>query len=202
MFVAHESEWWIEYAGGQSICTKWCRKWYKYFLFQNIFSQKFDRCFLVADDDENSSCAVSINDYLIYLRDNRNVTNRTETPSESLITVSLPVKLHTDAVAFQQRSGLTNLSKVIRHALESYSDSRPNVETIASRQVSFRVPSELRTRITRQAKNARVSVGRIVRMALQALPSNPTTIQNKEKTMAKKKAAKKATKKATKSKKK
>ncbi|MEI6598503.1 MAG: hypothetical protein WCL22_05635 [bacterium] len=130
------------------------------------------------------------------------MTNRTETPSESLITVSLPVKLHSEAVAFQQRSGLTNLSKVIRHALESYSDSRPTVEPIASRQVSFRVPAELCTRITRQAKNARVSVGRIVRMALQALPSNPTTIQNKEKTMAKKKAAKKATKKATKSKKK
>ena len=130
------------------------------------------------------------------------MTNRTETPSESLITVSLPMKLHSDAVAFQQRSGLTNLSKVIRHALESYSDNRPNVEPVVSRQVSFRVPSELRTRITRQAKNARVSVGRIVRMALQALPSNPTTIQNKEKTMAKKKAAKKATKKATKSKKK
>jgi len=156
----------------------------------------------VAEHDENSSCAVSINDYQFYLRVNRNVTNRTETPSESLITVSLPVKLHSEAVAFQQRSGLTNLSKVIRHALESYSDNRPNVEPIVSRQVSFRVPSELRTRITRQAKNARVSVGRIVRMALQALPSNPTTIQNKEKTMAKKKAAKKATKKATKSKKK
>ena len=154
------------------------------------------------EHDENSSCAVSINDYQFYLRVNRNVTNRTETPSESLITVSLPVKLHSDAVAFQQRSGLTNLSKVIRHALESYSDNRPNVEPVVSRQVSFRVPSELRTRITRQAKNARVSVGRIVRMALQALPSNPTTIQNKEKTMAKKKAAKKATKKATKSKKK
>ena len=46
-------------------------------------------------------------------------------------------------------------------------------------------------------------MGRIVRVALQALPSNPTTIQKKEKTMAKKKAAaKKATKKATKSKKK
>ncbi len=145
---------------------------------------------------------MSINDYQFYLRVNRNVTNRTETPSESLITVSLPMKLHSDAVAFQQRSGLTNLSKVIRHALESYSDNRPNVEPVVSRQVSFRVPSELRTRITRQAKNARVSVGRIVRMALQALPSNPTTIQNKEKTMAKKKAAKKATKKATKSKKK
>jgi predicted HicB family RNase H-like nuclease len=145
---------------------------------------------------------VSINDYQSSLRVNRNVTNRTETPSESLITVSLPVKLHSEAVAFQQRSGLTNLSKVIRHALESYSDSRPTVETTVSRQVSFRVPAELRNRITRQAKNARVSVGRIVRMALQALPSNPTTIQNKEKTMAKKKAAKKATKKATKSKKK
>ena len=131
------------------------------------------------------------------------MTNRTETPSESLITVSLPVKLHTDAIAFQQRTGLNNLSTAIRYALEHYNDSRPSVETSSSRQVSFRVPSELRTRITRQAKNARVSVGRIVRMALQALASNPTTIQNKEKTMAKKKAAaKKATKKATKSKKK
>ena len=130
------------------------------------------------------------------------MTNRTETPSESLITVSLPPKLHSDAVAFQHRSGLATLSEVIRHALDCYDDARPALESTRSRQVSFRVPSELRTRITRQARNARVSVGRIVRVALQALPSNPTTIQNKEKTMAKKKAAKKATKKATKSKKK
>jgi Arc/MetJ-type ribon-helix-helix transcriptional regulator len=116
------------------------------------------------------------------------VTNRTETPSESLITVSLPPKLHAEAVAFQHRSGFSTLSEVIRHALDRFADSRPALE-----------PS----RITRQARQAQVSVGRIVRVALQALPSNPTTIQKKEKTMAKKKAAaKKATKKATKSKKK
>ena len=35
-------------------------------------------------------------------RVDRNVTNRTETPSESLITVSLPPKLHAEAVAFQR----------------------------------------------------------------------------------------------------
>jgi hypothetical protein len=142
--------------------------------------------------------------YLCILsRVNRNVTNRTETPSESLITVSLPPKLHSEVVAFQHRSGLSTLSEVIRHALDRYDDSRPSLETTRSRQVSFRVPSELRTRITRQARNARVSVGRIVRVALQALPSNPTTIQKKDTPMAKKKAAaKKSAKKATKAKKK
>ena len=132
------------------------------------------------------------------------MTNRTETPSaESLITVSLPPKLHSEVVAFQHRSGLSTLSEVIRHALNRYDDSRPSLETTRSRRVSFRVPSELRTRITRQARNARVSVGRIVRVALQALPSNPTTIQKKDTPMAKKKAAaKKSAKKATKAKKK
>ena len=123
------------------------------------------------------------------------MTNRTETISESLITVSLPAELHNEIIAFQHRSGLSNLSEVIRHALENCPENSLNVEPINSRQVSFRVPSELRTRITRQARQARVSVGRIVRVALQALPSNPTTTQKKEKTMAKKKAAKKAKKK-------
>jgi hypothetical protein len=140
---------------------------------------------------------------LLSPRVNRNVTNRTETPSESLITVSLPPKLHSEVVAFQHRTGLSTLSEAIRLALDRYDDSRPSLETTRSRQVSFRVPSELRTRITRQARNARVSVGRIVRVALQALPSNPTTIQKKDTPMAKKKAAaKKSAKKATKAKKK
>lgn len=130
------------------------------------------------------------------------MTNRTEFLSESLITVSLPPKLHSEALAFQMKSGLQTLSEVIRHALDRYDDSRPSLETTRSRQVSFRVPAELRSRITRQARHARVSVGRIVRVALQALPLNPTTIQKKDTTMAKKKAAKKSAKKATKSKKK
>jgi predicted HicB family RNase H-like nuclease len=141
-----------------------------------------------------------INVYQSSLRVNRNVTNRTETISESLITVSLPVKLHNEIIAFQQRAGLSNLSEVIRHALENCPENRLNVEPVNSRQVSFRVPSELRTRITRQARQARVSVGRIVRVALQSLPSNPTTNIT---TMAKKKkAAKKSVAKKAKSKKK
>lgn len=128
------------------------------------------------------------------------MTNRTETISESLITVSLPAKLHNEVIAFQQRAGLSNLSEVIRHALENCPENRLNVEPVNSRQVSFRVPSELRTRITRQARQARVSVGRIVRVALQSLPSNPTTNIT---TMAKKKkAAKKSVAKKAKSKKK
>jgi predicted HicB family RNase H-like nuclease len=152
---------------------------------------------------KNSSCASASFVYQILLRVNRNVTNRTETPSESLITVSLPVKLHAEVLAFQQKAGLSTLSEVIRHALDSFDTTRPAIEPSESRQVSFRVPSELRTRIVRQARHAQVSVGRIVRVALQALPSNPTTIQKKEKTMAKKKAAaKKSTAKKAKSKKK
>jgi predicted HicB family RNase H-like nuclease len=152
---------------------------------------------------KNSACASASFVYQILLRVNRNVTNRTETPSESLITVSLPVKLHAEVLAFQQKSGLSTLSEVFRHALDCFDATRPAIEPVQSRQVSFRVPSELRTRIVRQARHAQVSVGRIVRVALQALPSNPTTIQKKEKTMAKKKAAaKKSTAKKAKAKKK
>jgi hypothetical protein len=68
------------------------------------------------------------------------VTNRIETISESLITVSLPEKLHHEAIAFQERAGLSNLSEVIRHALENFPENGLNVEPIHSRQVSFPSP--------------------------------------------------------------
>ena len=86
---------------------------------------------------------------------------------------------------------MPTLSQAIRHALDRFDGSRTDVGRSRSLQVSFRVPSELRNRITRQAGKARVSLGRIVRVALSALPSNPTPIPNTN-TMAKKKAAKKA----------
>ena len=119
------------------------------------------------------------------------MNNRSETTSgESLLTVSLPAELHSSVVAFQRKSGLSTLSEVIRLALIRFDGAR-DVGCRPSRQVSFRVPSELRNRITRQAGKARVSLGRIVRVALSALPSNPNPIPNTN-TMAKKKAAKKA----------
>ena len=118
------------------------------------------------------------------------VTNKTENISgESLLTVSLPADLHANVVAFQEKSGMPTLSQAIRHALDRFDTVRTNVERSPSLQVSFRVPSELRTRISRQARSARVSLGRIVRVALSALPSNPTPIPNKNNIMAKKKKA-------------
>jgi predicted HicB family RNase H-like nuclease len=173
------------------------------YRFHRYDSRRAEEIFRRRAKTKISSCASAGFTYSLLSRVNRNVTNRTETPSESLITVSLPQKLHSEVVAFQHRSGLNTLSEAIRHALDRYDDSRPSLEANRSRQVSFRVPSELRTRITRQARAARVSVGRIVRVALQALPLNPTTIQKKDIPMAKKKAAaKKSVKKATKAKKK
>lgn len=119
------------------------------------------------------------------------MNNRSETTSgESLLTVSLPAELHSSVVAYQRKTGLSTLSEVIRLALIRFDGAR-DVGRRPSRQVSFRVPSELRNRITRQAGKARVSLGRIVRVALSALPSNPNPIPNTN-TMAKKKAAKKA----------
>lgn len=123
------------------------------------------------------------------------VSNKTESNSgESLLTVSLPAELHANVVAFQAKSGLPTLSQAIRHALDRFDGSRTDATRLPSHQVSFRVPSELRNRISRQARSARVSLGRIVRVALSALPSNPTPIPTKNNTMAKKKkAAKKGT---------
>jgi antitoxin component of RelBE/YafQ-DinJ toxin-antitoxin module len=123
------------------------------------------------------------------------VTNRAENnpESEGLLTVSLPEELHSSVVAYQRKSGLPSLSEAIRHALLRFDGAR-DVGRRPSRQVSFRVDSELRKRITRQSSKAGVSMGRIVRVALSALPSNPTPIPNPNTHMAKKKkAAKKGT---------
>ena len=118
------------------------------------------------------------------------MSNKTESISgESLLTVSLPAELHANVVAFQEKSGLPTLSQAIRHALDRFDGSRGDVARAPSLQVSFRVPSELRNRISRQARSARVSLGRIVRVALSALPSNPTPIPNPNTHMAKKKKA-------------
>ena len=122
------------------------------------------------------------------------VTNRNETSQgESLLTVSLPAELHSSVVAFQRKSGIPSLSEAIRRALLRFDGDR-TVGRRPSRQVSFRVNSELRNRLSRQSTKAGVSMGRIVRVALSALPSNPTPIPNPNTTMAKKKkAAKKGT---------
>ena len=104
--------------------------------------------------------------------------------------MSLPEELHSSVVAYQRKSGLPSLSEAIRHALLRFDGAR-DVGRRPSRQVSFRVDSELRKRITRQSNKAGVSMGRIVRVALSALPSNPTPIPNPNTHMAKKKAAKK-----------
>jgi antitoxin component of RelBE/YafQ-DinJ toxin-antitoxin module len=118
------------------------------------------------------------------------VTNREEnTPNgEGLLTVSLPAELHSSVVAFQRKSGLPSLSEAIRHALLRFDGNR-DVGRRPSRQVSFRVDSELRKRITRQSSRSGVSMGRIVRVALSALSSNPTPIPNPNTHMAKKKKA-------------
>jgi hypothetical protein len=122
------------------------------------------------------------------------VTNRNETSQgESLLTVSLPAELHSSVVAYQRKSGIASLSEAIRSALVGFEGDR-TVGRRPSRQVSFRVTSELRNRLTRQSSKAGVSLGRIVRVALSALPSNPTPIPNPNTNMAKKKkAAKKGT---------
>lgn len=97
----------------------------------------------------------------------------TNSSFERLLTVSLPEAKHGDLQSCAKRHGFANFSTLIRYALENF-DAKKNLEAPeASRQVSFRIPDDLRASLDKQAKKAGVSLGHLIRTALDTLPEKP-----------------------------
>lgn len=107
--------------------------------------------------------------------------------------------------SLQRRSGARSISQVIRYAVNRLRLSDiPGGET-AHRQISVRLSDDLRERLTGISKRKQVSLGEILRVALDALPTeaiedlrdfNPTTTMPKKKVTKKKAAPKKVVRKA------
>ena len=87
------------------------------------------------------------------------------------LTIDLPASLTEKIEAIRAAHGFASASEAIRMALAEFdmsgfrSDEEPRI------QISVRIDSETRKRLKRISKSNDVSVGAIVRAALEAVPS-------------------------------
>ncbi len=92
---------------------------------------------------------------------------------EKLLTVSLPEEKHGQLHTYAKKHAFANFSALVRYALENFDAKKHLSAPEASRQVSFRIPDELRTTLDKQARKAGVSLGHLIRTALDTLPEKP-----------------------------
>ena len=87
------------------------------------------------------------------------------------LTFDLPLSLIAKIQACRRSLGLKSASEVIRLALEKYDFEayRPNPDP--HRQISVRVSSRQRSTLKRFARTKHASVGELLRLALENLPS-------------------------------
>ena len=91
---------------------------------------------------------------------------------------------------YQSRLGGVSKSEIIRHAISGfdYNTFKPVVES--HRQISVRLPLKQKNALVKLAKGKKVSIGELLRAALENLPTNPGK-SGIEKAEKKKPAAKK-----------
>lgn len=118
--------------------------------------------------------------------------------------------------AIQSKIGAASLSAVVRYAIEHFNFNQFEGANKAHKQLSVRLPSDMKKRLLRLSRDKHVSIGELLRATLEALPGAPKITQTSQpmtvkkttkkkvtktvKKTAKKKVAKKATKKVAKKK--
>lgn len=101
----------------------------------------------------------------------------------------------------QRRTGARSLSEMIRYAVGNLKVSDLHRSTRGHQQVSVRLSDKSRKHLVRLSKQKKVSLGELLRTALDSLPSelpdfNPETTMPKKKASKKKAAPKKVVRKA------
>ena len=136
------------------------------------------------------------------------MSNKKSTPLSFDLQQDLFVKLK----EIQRQTGARSISEVVRYAVSHLDASELKLSNTSHRQISVRLSDKLRQRLVKLSKQQKVSVGELLRAALESLPDqlpgfNPETIMPKKKATkkkvvrkapAKKKAVKKVVKKAVK----
>ena len=96
----------------------------------------------------------------------------------------------------QRQTGARSISEVVRYAVSQIDASELKLSNASHRQISVRLSDKLRQRLVKLSKQQKVSLGELLRAALDSLPDqltgfNPETIMPKKKATKKKVAAKK-----------
>jgi Arc/MetJ-type ribon-helix-helix transcriptional regulator len=86
------------------------------------------------------------------------------------LTFDLPLSLLDKIETQRKRLGLASTSEVVRHALAEFDLAKFQSSTEARRQISVRLPASSKASLAKVAKKQQVSLGEILRAAVDALP--------------------------------
>ncbi len=125
------------------------------------------------------------------------------------LTFDLGKSLQKKLELYQAKTGLRFKSEIIRQAVSQYDFNDFETQKQDHAQVSVRLPEDLKSKLIRTAKSKKISVGKLIRAAVDDLLDQPVTTHSSppktntmavkkstaKKSVAKKPAAKKAVKK-------
>lgn len=94
-------------------------------------------------------------------------TKNSNAPSP--LTFDLPVSLIGKLSSHQKRLGLKSASEVVRLAISEFDYDRYESSAEEHRQISVRLPLDQKNKLTKVSRKKRVSVGELLRVAIDAL---------------------------------
>ncbi len=101
------------------------------------------------------------------------MAKKTSKPSAPL-TFDLPESLIARIEVCRRGHGFGTASEVVRTAIAGYDFESCEPSRDPHRQISVRIPADQRSRLKRYARQKDASVGELLRLALEALPTKGT----------------------------
>jgi Arc/MetJ-type ribon-helix-helix transcriptional regulator len=96
-----------------------------------------------------------------------------KSPPPSPLTFDLPVTLIDKIEAYREKAGAASASAVIRAAVAGFNLDKFESDAVEHRQISVRLDADMKARLVKAAKKKHVSVGELLRVAIDALPDKP-----------------------------
>ena len=85
------------------------------------------------------------------------------------LTFDLPLSLISKLGSNQKKLGLKSASEVVRLAISEFNFEGFEASNEEHRQISVRLPVEMKNKLTKYAKKKKVSVGELLRVAIDGL---------------------------------
>lgn len=89
------------------------------------------------------------------------------------LTFDLPLSLIAKITTQQKKLGLKSASEVVREAIASLNDESGASSSEPHRQISVRLPLDLKAKLTKTAKKKKMSIGGLLRVALETYEAKP-----------------------------
>jgi Arc/MetJ-type ribon-helix-helix transcriptional regulator len=89
------------------------------------------------------------------------------------LTFTLPLSLIEKIAARQKKFGFSSTSEVVREAIAHFDIEHCAFTDEPYRQISVRLPADMKSRLVKIAKKRKVSVGGLLRIAIDACEAKP-----------------------------